>query len=204
VPNDYPLFPLPLVAFPGCRLPLQIFETRYLDLVKSSLSTESSFGIVTLIPQAADAVSDNIEIYPVGTSVKIVDFNEQPNGLLGVVCEGLGKFEISQTERCEKTQLLMASIKPFEAEAIEAVPSEFEELVHVLTSLLEHPYVVSLGYPKFEIEDWLIDASKLGCYLSYLLPFPNAQRCRLLALDEPIVRLGMIQELLDEMDGSAS
>ena len=72
--NDYPLFPLPLVAFPGCRLPLQIFEPRYLDLIKLSLSTNRSFGIVTL--SSSQPQNDSPVFEPIGTAVKIVDFND--------------------------------------------------------------------------------------------------------------------------------
>ena len=80
------------------------------------------------------------------------------------------------------------------------VPELFEELVYMLDSLMKHPYVASLGYVDRELEDWFTDASRLGCYLSYLLPFSNLQRYRLLALAEPIERLNSIQQLLDEMD----
>jgi hypothetical protein len=35
--KEVPLFPLPLVLFPGGKLSLQIFEARYLDMVKKGL-----------------------------------------------------------------------------------------------------------------------------------------------------------------------
>ena len=46
--KEIPLFPLPLVLFPGGRLPLQIFEVRYLDMVKSCMRENSGFGVVML------------------------------------------------------------------------------------------------------------------------------------------------------------
>gem|GEM_PF-130977 len=226
---DYPLFPLPLVAFPGCRLPLQIFEPRYLDLVKATLSSDSTFGVVTVVPRTPNMRSEgagteaiaieaagiesagiesvgiesagieSISIESVGTAVKIVDFNEQPNGLLGIVCEGQHKFTVNQTYLADN-KVFLASAEPIEAEVAMLVPEVFEEQVYMLASLMQHPYVASLGYKNREVEDWFTDASRLGCYLSYLLPFSNAQRYSLLVLADPIERLNSIQLLLNEMD----
>ena len=206
--SDYPLFPLPLVAFPGCRLPLQIFEPRYLDLVKSSLSSNSDFGIVTIVPQALGDEREtgddagHVEINLIGTSVRIVDFNAQPNGLLGIVCEGQQKFSVGDVYRSEN-KLLMAEVEMCKPELSVVVPDEFEELVHVLTSLLAHPYVVNLGYLEQPLAYWLADAARLSFYLSYLLPFSNGQRYQLLALSEPLDRLAMVQSLLEKIDGTA-
>jgi hypothetical protein len=40
-----PLFPLQSVLFPGGRLPLRIFEQRYMDMAKLCLKESTSFGI---------------------------------------------------------------------------------------------------------------------------------------------------------------
>jgi Lon protease-like protein len=199
--TDYPLFPLPLVAFPGCRLPLQIFEPRYLDLIKTTLSSDSTFGVVTVVPRTPGMGSEDAGIESIGTAVKIVDFNEQPNGLLGIVCEGQHKFTVNQTYLADN-KVFLASAEPIEAEAVMLVPEVFEEQVYMLSSLMKHPYVASLGYIDREVEDWFTDASRLGCYLAYLLPFSNVQRYGLLALADPIERLNSIQLLLDEIDDS--
>lgn len=200
--DEYALFPLPLVAFPHCRLPLQIFEPRYLDLVKNSLSQERAFGIVTTVPTAGDAVAGQAEINPVGTLVRIVDFNEQPNGLLGIVCEGQQKFTALETYTAP-SQLMMASVELVDPEPVLAVPDEFLELIHVLQSLLEHPYVVNLGYQPLSESQWLADASRLSFYLSYLLPFPNPQRYQLLSHSDAFERLATLQAMLDSVDAPA-
>ena len=46
--EELPLFPLSAVLLPGGRLPLQIFEPRYLDLVSHCMKTDSGFGIVRI------------------------------------------------------------------------------------------------------------------------------------------------------------
>jgi Lon protease-like protein len=46
--NALPLFPLGTVLFPGGWLPLQIFEVRYLDLMKRCERSGEPFGVVSL------------------------------------------------------------------------------------------------------------------------------------------------------------
>ena len=52
--SDLPLFPLRTVLMPGGLLPLQIFEPRYLDLVRECTRNDSGFG-VCLILQGSEA-----------------------------------------------------------------------------------------------------------------------------------------------------
>jgi Lon protease-like protein len=42
---ELPLFPLQTVLFPGGRLPLRIFEQRYLGMVKACLRDGTLFGV---------------------------------------------------------------------------------------------------------------------------------------------------------------
>ena len=43
-----PLFPLRTVLFPGGRLPLKVFEQRYIDMTKACLKQEQPFGVVMI------------------------------------------------------------------------------------------------------------------------------------------------------------
>src|SRR5439155_12683725 len=43
--KDLPLFPLNTVLFPGGRVPLRIFEQRYMDMAKACLRDGSPFGV---------------------------------------------------------------------------------------------------------------------------------------------------------------
>ena len=46
--QSLPLFPLGTVLFPGGSLPLQIFEVRYLDMVRRCHREAAPFGVVCL------------------------------------------------------------------------------------------------------------------------------------------------------------
>src|SRR5215813_11746341 len=83
---ELPLFPLNTVLFPGGPLPLRIFEPRYVDMVRKCMREGVPFGV--LLIRSGQEVGDVSSAVDVGTSVRIVDFHQLPNGLLGIL--GLG------------------------------------------------------------------------------------------------------------------
>ena len=91
------LFPLRVVLFEGGRLPLQVFETRYLDMISRCMRESQPFGVV-LIRAGSDARLDNTweqpEIFDIGTEAYVVDFNQLPNGRLGIIVKGGRKFRV--------------------------------------------------------------------------------------------------------------
>ena len=58
---EIPLFPLNAVLFPGGRLPLRIFEQRYMDMAKACLREDRPFG-VCLIREGKEVGSPAIPV----------------------------------------------------------------------------------------------------------------------------------------------
>ena len=82
------LFPLRLVAFPGERLPLHIFEPRYRELIAECLASGEEFGIL---------LADDDGIRAVGTRVAIVELLEKlPDGRLNILVEGRERFRLAE------------------------------------------------------------------------------------------------------------
>src|SRR3989441_9633240 len=52
--RELPIFPLPIVLFPGAPQPLHIFEPRYRQLLADCLATDRRFG-VAYVPAERDA-----------------------------------------------------------------------------------------------------------------------------------------------------
>ncbi|MEX2364989.1 MAG: LON peptidase substrate-binding domain-containing protein, partial [Pseudohongiellaceae bacterium] len=46
--DTIPLFPLNSILFPRGRISLQIFESRYLDMIRKCMKEQSGFGIVLI------------------------------------------------------------------------------------------------------------------------------------------------------------
>lgn len=88
------LFPLNTVVFPGQRIPLHIFEPRYLELVREVLDEDTEFGIA-LIKQGREAGGGATPV-DVGCAVRIVDADETEDGRWDIVCEGTRRFRITE------------------------------------------------------------------------------------------------------------
>src|SRR3989449_1162245 len=53
MPRELPIFPLPIVLFPGAPQPLHIFEPRYRQLLQDCLAGDRRFGIALVAPPPA-------------------------------------------------------------------------------------------------------------------------------------------------------
>jgi Lon protease-like protein len=194
---DLPLFPLGTVLFQGGRLPLQIFEPRYLDLVSRCMREGSTFGIV-LIRRGSDVRvpdGDTPDIFEIGTEARIVDFNQLSSGRLGIVVEGGRKFRVFDT--WEQSDLLLVGEVAFLPEEPEVpVGTEHEELVDLLRQLMEHPEV-----QKLKLEISLEDARSVGWRLAELLPIEPEIKQALLQLPYPRERLQELKRLITKLRG---
>ena len=123
------LFPLNTVLFPGGLLPLRIFEPRYLDMVGRCLRSDSVFGVVLL--DAGSDTSREVSTASVGTSARIVDFQQLEDGLLGLLCRGERRFRISAHTRNDDG-LNCAQVEWLDDTRLVPVPAQFQALVSVL------------------------------------------------------------------------
>jgi Lon protease-like protein len=117
-----PLFPLKTVLFPGGVLPLRVFETRYVDMVRACMKTESPFGVVAI--RAGTEVGMAAEPYAVGTLAHIVEWDMPELGVLLLQTHGGARFRILET-RLQNNQLLEARTEPLHSD--ETNPAEHSE-----------------------------------------------------------------------------
>ena len=86
-----PLFPLPLVLFPGATLPLHIFEQRYRRLLVDCLAGARCFGSVRLREHAAE---DSLGAGAVGCVAEILRTDTLADGRSNVLVRGAQRFEL--------------------------------------------------------------------------------------------------------------
>jgi Lon protease-like protein len=190
--TDLPLFPLNTVLFQGGRLPLQIFEPRYLDLVSRCMREGSSFG-VTLIRKGRDGGQP--ETFEIGTEARIVDFNQLSSGRLGITIEGGRKFRVYDT--WEQSDLLLIGEVAFLPEEPDvAITADHQELVDLLLELNLHPEV-----RKLALNIDLDDARSVGWRLAELLPIEPEIKQSLLQLQLPRERLQELRRLITKLRG---
>ncbi|MEP6884329.1 MAG: LON peptidase substrate-binding domain-containing protein [Gammaproteobacteria bacterium] len=167
------LFPLNIVLFPGGPLPLRIFETRYVDMVRRCMRESSGFGVV-------------LETFDVGTMAKIVDFHQLSDGLLGLSCVGQQRFRIRSRSR-QADGLNLAEVEMLPPEAEVAVPPRHARLSALLKNVLPQ-----LGEVYADMEMKLDDAAWVGHRLAEILPIPPGDKQSCLELDDPIQRLDVL------------
>jgi Lon protease-like protein len=188
-PREIPLFPLSTVLFPGGPLPLRIFEARYVDLVRRCLRDDSGFGVV-LIREGVEAGGPALTC-DVGTYARIVDFSQQPDGLLGIRAHGERRFRIRDRRRA-RDGLNLADVEWLPADPVLPLPEEFAELGPALEAILEQ-----LGEPYASLERRTEDAAWVAGRLAEILPIPPAHKQHCLELDDPVERLRYLRPMFE-------
>jgi Lon protease-like protein len=87
-----PLFPLPVVLFPGAPMPLHVFEPRYRRMVASCLEGDRRFGLIYHDPDRHGPF--RTEGGGVGTIAEIEKFQPLPDGRSLIACRGRERFRI--------------------------------------------------------------------------------------------------------------
>ena len=95
LPASLLLFPMPhAVVMPGCQLPLNIFEPRYLNMVFDALAEQRLIGMVQ--PEITASDEKILALYKTGTAGRITFFNETNDNRLMVVLTGVCRFDIKE------------------------------------------------------------------------------------------------------------
>ena len=186
MPPSIALFPLNIVLFPGGPLPLRIFETRYVDMVRSCMRGDQRFG-VALIREGGEV--GPAETFDVGTMAKIIDFHQLTDGFLGLSCVGEQRFRIVSRSR-QADGLNLAQIDSMAAEPKIAVPERHARLAELLKTVLPE-----LGEVYAGIEMHLDDAAWVGHRLAEILPIAATEKQFCLELEDPIERLDVLSPL---------
>ncbi len=196
--QEIALFPLQVVMFPGGRLDLQIFEQRYIDLVRHSLKSETGFGIC-LLKQGEETIQNHAKqtIHRTGTYSHIVDWDQLDNGLLGITVEGTAKFTIDNCWRAD-SGLLEATVRFSSTDSIasQEIPlnDQFSGLADLLQNLENHPLVEQKNLDINYNNLW-----DLGWRLSELIPIELEKKQHLLELDDPWERIENIEQLVSDL-----
>ena len=197
--SSLPLFPLKAVLFPGGRLPLRIFEVRYLDMIRRCHQAGAPFGVVTLtegaevrLPGAAAEV-----FAQVGTLATIETLSQPQPGLLSIRCAGQQRFRITASERM-RHGLWIAEVQRLADDLQVAVPPDLRYASDALARL-----VTTLQAQQADASDFPItlplkldDAGWVANRWCELLPVPLELKQRLMVLDNPLVRLELVSDIL--------
>ena len=99
LPKEIPVFPLSnFIIFPKTTVPLNIFETRYIEMVNDVMKGNRIIGMI----QPKKSEQDIPSLYKVGCAGKIISFSETDDGRYLIVLSGISRFKIIEEIKTKK------------------------------------------------------------------------------------------------------
>ena len=196
--TQLPLFPLGTVLFPGGRLPLRVFEVRYLDMVRRCHEAGAPFGVVALRQgrevQVAGAPDEQLE--PVGTLAHIASLGQEQPGLLSIECRGAQRFRVNRHCRL-KHGLWVADVTLLADDPAVALPGDLAAVAQALRQVRANLNARPGSEGAFNDEDAHYgDCAWVANRWCELLPLPPGTRQQLMSLDNPLLRLELVADVL--------
>jgi Lon protease-like protein len=211
LPDDLPIFPLSgVVLLPHARLPLHVFEPRYLAMIDDALATTGRMiGIIQPKDDEGDKPNKSApppELYSIGCAGRITSFAEMEDGRLMIGLNGRCRFKIAE----ELTQKhLYRQVKP----RWEKFLSDLEE---PKPCLIDHTKLSSVLQPYLKAQhmeaDWAaiegMEDEDLIATLVMVCPLAPNEKQALLEAPDTGARAAMLITLLEmaalpPADGSA-
>lgn len=187
-----PLFPLHTVLYPGGRLPLRIFEQRYIEMTKACVRDDACFGICRIVrgDEVRPPGGGAPEFATVGTLARIESWDMPEQGILSVTAAGATRFTVT-SHATQADGLIVAEVSSIAAEPAVAIDARFRPLVSLLELL-----AARVGTRQFPAARSYDDASWVGYRLAELLPLSASVKQNMLEINDAEVRLSVLEAFL--------
>lgn len=196
-----PLFPLKAVLFPDGVLPLKVFETRYVDMIRACMKSNALFGVILI--RSGQEVGAVAEPEPVGCLAKIIDWDMQELGMMMLRVQGGLRFRILET-RVQPNKVLEARTVLIPADREIPVSDIHVRCAKALKIVVENienrgrkeqgaSFVSPFSQPiQLESASWVANR---WCEI---LPIPLKARQKLMELDDAQSRLTLVHQYLQQ------
>ncbi len=95
LPERLPVFPLcGALLLPRCRLPLNIFEPRYLQMTEDALAANRLIGMVQPVDVSCDVRLP--PLFETGCAGRITSFSETDDGRILIILTGVTRFRVAE------------------------------------------------------------------------------------------------------------
>jgi Lon protease-like protein len=195
LPDPLPLFPLRTVLFPGAQLGLKVFEPRYVDLVSQCLRSRQPFGVICLKQGKEVGRSEGkFELETVGVLAHLDTVDAERAGILSVHCSGGQRFRRTAEPSQRSNGLWVCPVETIPDDALRlpgpAVLQTVQALASAIKSLREQ------DQQPFAEPYRLDDAGWVANRWCELLPLPLAAKQKLMELEDPVIRLSLVDGFL--------
>ena len=188
IPDHLPLFPLDnVLLLPFGKLPLNIFEPRYIKMVLDSLKKQRLIGIV----QPKD---NSGTFFNIGCIGKITSFIETPDNRIVLNLDGICRFKISDS------QLSQGGYHNANVETV-----DFIHDINLVEPMIDREGLIKKFAQFFKIKKYDLDLNiieetsnlQLLSTLTMLAPFNKIDKQAILEAQNLIDRLKVINTILD-------
>ncbi len=199
--HSLPLFPLGNLLFPGGVLGLRVFEVRYLDMIGKCIKTGAPFGVVGMTQgsevRRAGSPAGQERFAQVGTIAMIEQHESPQSGLIVLRCKGAQRFRISRSEQL-RHGLWVADVDRIDDDMAVTVPPDLQGAATALEQLAIsiEAQVSSPAAMPFSLPIQSSDCGWLSNRWCELLPLQPELKQRLMELDNPLVRLELVNDIL--------
>lgn len=183
--NPIPLFPLPLVLFPGEEIPLHIFEPRYKEMIAECLRDGHAFGIVSYLNNRVSTVGCTCEIATVRTTYD--------DGRYDIIGHGTDRFLVYGFET--KRSFLQGNVSYFHDEIEERHTSAIEAML----KRIEPQFLEILDLAKQEVSAHEVATPCRSFGFAHYIGFELSQKQNLLEIKSEYERLVFIKNHLDHV-----
>ena len=195
LPTEFAIFPLPgALLLPGGKLPLNIFERRYLAMFEDCMSEGRVVGMIQP-DELRPATPSGPALYRVGCVGRLSSFSETDDGRMLVTLTGLIRFTIKvELEMQRGYRRIRADLARFRADLDEASPTgdlDRDGLVDALRA-----YFATRGFDaNWEAIDEMPDEALIST-LAMVCPFDPAEKQALLEAPDTANRASTLLTLL--------
>ena len=195
LPTEFPVFPLPgAVLLPGARLPLNIFEPRYLAMVEDALGQGRVLGMIqpdAMRPPAPTGPG----LYRVGCLGRINSFSETEDGRFLITLSGVTRFAISvELEMQRGYRRIRAEFSRFGRD-LQSDPDTYQVDREGLLEALRAYFTVRGFEANWDAIDEMPDATLVST-LAMVCPFEPAEKQALLEAPNTAERSAALLALL--------
>jgi Lon protease-like protein len=177
LPAELPIFPLAgAVLLPGGKLPLNIFEKRYLAMTRFAL--RSSSRMIGMIQPREEGEESQPAVYDTGCAGRIVAFSETDDGRYLIALGGVARFRVvRELEMVEGFRRVAADFSAFPADLEDdtRTPIDRERLINALKAYFTQESINANWEAIVEAPD-----DRLVTTLAMVCPFANQEKQALL------------------------
>lgn len=149
--NIMPLFPLPVVLFPGAELPLHIFEERYKLMIGKVLDDQAPFGVVFWD-------GESTSVAETGCTATISDVKKFDDGRMNLMTTGERRFKI--VDVIQEQPYIVATVEFLEDNGagdktdvlVKDIASVLKEILRLSSKLVDKEFEIQGTIPEDPVE----------------------------------------------------